>query len=243
MQIPESLYREQLGDTALAVANPNAPQDGYESYLVISPSEHEQEVDFYHLAYTALYTMPGEQGPLLRKAHFNRTDIPDEQRDDMVGYLNLEMVEQGPSSMNNNAARMVASFMVEACKLVQEKSSVIIPYQLLAVLGFYSTTDQRPFTMSFTATNFVETIMAVQPEPTDVEWDEEKAKEMYAYEAEQRRSIEPFAEYREMMRESILNYQPAVHKRDDAKATVAMLLLPATVTHPILNARLFKEPR
>ena len=58
MHVPESFYREQLGNTAADIAKPSNPQVDFESYMVISPHE-KGKISVYPVAYTALYMMPG----------------------------------------------------------------------------------------------------------------------------------------------------------------------------------------
>jgi hypothetical protein len=243
---PEDFYSEQLRQTSMAIIAPIAlPRtDGFEQLNLIVPPQEGLSSGIQTLGATAVYMSPGESGPLLRKAHFRNPEFPGRAAEDTISVLNERITQLG-SPGSNDSAQIIAEMLVQACQETEGSSSIVVPFQVIAALGLYRTASDPAFAfaVSFTAPPFVEALMkALPPSPSpDHEPDEEILQRQYALETERRTDVEPYSEWREGMRESLARYNRDGVGRDHARSTTVLLLLPEELTHPAINARLFRD--
>jgi len=243
MPVPEDYIVEPLRQATQAIANLQ-DRDHFEEYdfQLFPASERDLSDGAYPVVLTNIHMMPGEEGPSrLHKIRFQNADIRADKGQELEQRF-VEDIKGKGASLSNDRVRVLAQQILEACTAIEEPASIIVPFQTLAVFGVYNTEHNRPFAYSFIAKPLVDALVERLPDPTPIP--EEVLRDMHANEAEQVVGTEPFPEWRELVQESILTYNPKdpAQKRDLAKATMAWTFLPRADTHPVINAVLFPLP-
>jgi hypothetical protein len=248
MPIPEDFILGPLQQATEKIANLEDLDhfEGYDYNLLLA-GKRDMSDGIYPVVLTNVHIIPGEPEPRprLHKARFVNGDVPPDISELLEGRF-VEGIKAQGASLGNDGVRFIAQQILDACEEIEEPSSIIVPFQTVAVFGIYNTEHNQPFVHSFIAKPLVDALVGRLPEPTPPEdISEQMLKDMHAIEAEQApATTETFPEWKAMIKDSLFTYSPKDprHKRDMAKAAMAYTLLPRADTNSIINRILFSPP-
>ncbi|HEX5796961.1 MAG TPA: hypothetical protein VFX86_01075 [Candidatus Saccharimonadales bacterium] len=188
----------------------------------------------------AVYTTPEAEDPLLRRLDLPGPDLPQSTIDGLKESYAQSEGKRVPA-LHTEIARVISDSIAAACDEIKKTTAKEPVARTLGMLGIYTRDGKRPLPIKFLNIQFLMTLMAHLPEPTNTtEMPEESLRHIHASIAEHT-TVPPFEQWKSSFQGVTARVMEQVGDIRVARAVSSMhfMLLPKEVSHPTLESKLF----
>lgn len=234
---PERSIIEQVGQASSIIAM--RQEEGWERFGVNAQDYQGNTEDLESLSLTAVYRIPEQTPPKLRKATFRNSRFATDAIMGLEGHFAADIMQEY-ASLGHSGFQQIIEQVDDALEETRAHTPKASTHEMVAMFAIFNASGNTVYAYTFARTNLLDAIAKrVDRSTSNSEIAESVLKDMYAAESEQLDDIEPYDEWRQLVLKAISVPQEERPKHSMAETCLRPLLLPTAYTDPSVNRVFF----